>query len=110
LGSDLEYRKQNSARIFLENAWGSNLHYSSIIPFDFRFPDSLFLPLRRQVTNSFLTTDGLGAAFGRNQIRNTKQFQMTKNSMLKTLRKPHLINGLLLCILKNEHKKQEVDG
>jgi len=42
--------------------------------------------------------------------RNTKQFQMTKNSMLQTLRKPHLINALQLCSLKNEHKKQEVDG
>ncbi len=58
-----------------------------------------------------------GAASGRNQIRNSKyeyrnmkQFQMTKNSMLQTLRKPHLINTLQLCILKNEHKKQEVDG
>jgi len=52
----------------------------------------------------------LGAAFGRNQIRNTKQIQMTKNPMLQTLRKPHLIYALRLCILKNEHKKQEVDG
>ena len=56
-----------------------------------------------------------GAASGRNQIRNTKieirnNFQMTKNSMLQTLRKPHLINALQLCSLKNEHKKQEVDG
>ncbi len=30
--------------------------------------------------------------------------------MLQTLRNPHLINALRLCILKNEHKKQEVDG
>jgi hypothetical protein len=44
------------------------------------------------------------------EYRNTKQFQMTNNSMLKTLRKPHLINALQLFILKNEHKKQEVDG
>ena len=28
------------------------------------------------------------------EYRNTKQFQTTKNSMLKTLRKPHLINTL----------------
>ena len=27
---------------------------------------------------------------------------MTKNSMLQTLRKPHLIKALRLCILKNE--------
>ena len=37
------------------------------------------------------------------------RFQMAKNTMLKTLRKPHLINALQLCILKNEHKKQDVD-
>ena len=30
--------------------------------------------------------------------------------MPKTLRKPQLINALRLYILKNEHKKQEVDG
>ena len=30
--------------------------------------------------------------------------------MLQTLRKTHLINALRLCILKNEQKKQEVDG
>nr|CAJ70838.1 unknown protein [Candidatus Kuenenia stuttgartiensis] len=44
------------------------------------------------------------------EYRNTKQIQMTKNPMLQTLRNPHLINALRLCILKNEHKKQEVDG
>ena len=38
------------------------------------------------------------------------RFQMAKNSMLQTLRKPYLINALQLCILENEHKKQEVDG
>jgi len=30
--------------------------------------------------------------------------------MLQILHKPHLINSLQLCILKKEHKKQEVDG
>ena len=30
--------------------------------------------------------------------------------MLQTLRKPHLINALQLCSLKNEQKKQEVEG
>ncbi len=30
--------------------------------------------------------------------------------MLKTLRKHHLIKALQLCTLKNEYKKQEVDG
>jgi hypothetical protein len=44
------------------------------------------------------------------EYRNTKEFQMTKNSMLQTLRKPHPINVLRLCSLKNEHKKQKVDG
>jgi len=39
------------------------------------------------------------------EYRNTKQIQMTKNPMLQTLRNPHLINALRLCILKNE-----VDG
>ena len=34
----------------------------------------------------------------------SKQIQMTKNSMLQTLRKTHLINALRLCIFKNEHK------
>ena len=38
------------------------------------------------------------------------RFHKTKNSMLKTLLKYNLINTLQLCILKNEHKKQEVDG
>ncbi len=33
-----------------------------------------------------------------------------KNSMLKTLRKPRLVNTLQLCILKNALKKQEIDG
>ena len=46
----------------------------------------------------------------KSEYRNSKHFQMTKNSMLQTLRKPHLIKVLQLCILKNVHKKQEVDG
>ena len=46
----------------------------------------------------------------KSEYRNPKQFQMTKNSMLKTLRKPLLVNALRLCILKNAQKKQEIDG
>ena len=36
------------------------------------------------------------------------RFQMANNSMLQTLRKPHLINALQLCILKNEHKNKKL--
>ncbi|QII09768.1 hypothetical protein KsCSTR_03890 [Candidatus Kuenenia stuttgartiensis] len=35
------------------------------------------------------------------ECRNMKQVQMTKNPTLQTLRKPHLINVLRLCSLKN---------
>jgi hypothetical protein len=69
----------------------------------------MFSIVKFQNFQTYSATNEPSAAFGRNQIRNTKQFQMTKNSMLRTLRKHHLINALWLCILKNEHKKQEVD-
>ncbi|QII10979.1 hypothetical protein KsCSTR_16000 [Candidatus Kuenenia stuttgartiensis] len=44
------------------------------------------------------------------RISKYKTISNDKNSILQTLRRHHLINALRLCSLKNEHKKQEVDG
>ncbi len=62
--------------------------------------------------HSMLKDQARPAAATKFEIRNSKfeTISNDKNSKLHDIRKSYLINALRLRILKNKHKKQEVDG